>query len=380
MNCTVDLSDRLPLSVQEWPDDRSDYQKKRWPNLPKEVEAALADEGYRMLEPFRSATDAFNCVCPEGHKIQVKWYSFKCGSRCKPCAEKKLMPKRLKQGQRKRTEMTPIVEKAMLSYYAKMLDPYRTRSAPIRVICMSGHVNTTTWRTFRGGSRCPDCDPRIVDPDMVDQEFRSKGCTPLSRYVNAGTPIRYICPEGHNAQCRWYHFKNGVRCAECAGKVIHNADVRDAFMAAGYKILADYVSSTKLIPFLCDRGHEHAITWGNFSQGIRCGQCFPAGYNASKPGTIYYVRFDLGAEQLWKIGITNKTVKRRFRGEKVPHEILWSGHYSNGQIPLDIEHGILEKHKEYRYKGRALLSGNTECFTIDVLGYDKPIAQLSLLV
>jgi hypothetical protein len=218
---------------------------------------------------------------------------------------------------------------------------------------------------------------------MVDRALRAKGCTPLSRYVNAATPIQYICPKGHNTQGRWYPFRskvNGVYCSECAGKVIHNEDIRNAFTAVGYEALSDYESCHELIPFRCDRGHEHVITWGNFSQGTRCGKCFPAGYNVSKPGTIYYVRFDLEAGQLWKIGITNKAVKHRFRGEKVPHTVLWTERYSDGQVALDTERKVLEKYGEYRYSGKALQSGNTECFTIDVLGYDKPSAQLNLFV
>jgi hypothetical protein len=59
---------------------------------------------------------------------------------------------------------------------------------------------------------------------------------------------------------------------------------------------------------------------------------------------------------------------------------VWETRYEDGKIPQQKEREILKKYKKHKYKGHALVSGNTECFTIDVLGYDKPIVQLKLLI
>jgi hypothetical protein len=57
MNCIVDLSDRLLPINNEWPDDRTEYQKKRWPNLIKEVADGFTNRGYQMLGPYQSARE-----------------------------------------------------------------------------------------------------------------------------------------------------------------------------------------------------------------------------------------------------------------------------------------------------------------------------------
>jgi hypothetical protein len=91
------------------------------------------------------------------------------------------------------------------------------------------------------------------------------------------------------------------------------------------------------------------------------------------------VRFDLPSGPIYKIGITNRTVKQRFSNEKTPYVILWQERHEDGSIPPKLEKTILKKYKKYQYKGDELESGNTECFTIDILGYDKSIAQLKLI-
>jgi hypothetical protein len=103
-------------------------------------------------------------------------------------------------------------------------------------------------------------------------------------------------------------------------------------------------------------------------------------YRKEKPGTLYYIRFDLPTgESIWKVGITNTAIAKRFAAETIPYTILYQEHHQDGSIPPAREKVILRKHKAFKYKGKALQSGNTECFTKDILGYDKPIAQLNLL-
>ena len=72
---------------------------------------------------------------------------------------------------------------------------------------------------------------------------------------------------------------------------------------------------------------------------------------------------------MYKIGITNKTVNERFNLTDLNKiEIVKQKLYENGQDALDWETKLLEKYKEYQYKGKAVLgSRNTELFTHDII-------------
>ena len=75
---------------------------------------------------------------------------------------------------------------------------------------------------------------------------------------------------------------------------------------------------------------------------------------------------------LYKIGITNRSVSRRF----LPHEfqkmtIVHQWQFSVGSDAMRMEAEILRSFKKFRYKGdNVLIAGNTELFVKDVLGLD----------
>jgi len=90
------------------------------------------------------------------------------------------------------------------------------------------------------------------------------------------------------------------------------------------------------------------------------------GYNGLKPGSLYYVRFDLPDGPVWKIGITNKSASWRFISEPTPFTIVWEHSFKDGRRPQQLERLILQKYRQHKYQGKELKSGNTECFVIDV--------------
>ena len=84
-----------------------------------------------------------------------------------------------------------------------------------------------------------------------------------------------------------------------------------------------------------------------------------------KPGTLYYVHFP--EYDLYKIGITNGTVYRRFMMEDTEYEILLQHKFENGKDCIAVETLLLNNYKEYIYTGDNILSsGNTEVFTTDI--------------
>lgn len=105
-------------------------------------------------------------------------------------------------------------------------------------------------------------------------------------------------------------------------------------------------------------------------QGHGCPNCSKSGFKPDSPAILYYLSIDNG--RAYKIGITNNTVEERFTASDLSRiQVLSITKYSVGRDAYNYEQAILNRFKEYKYKGVPLLSsGNTELFTKDVLEQD----------
>jgi ribosomal protein S27E len=342
---------------------------------PEFVKATFEAEGYRLLNDYENAHKPIAFICPKGHDHRISWTSFQQGGRCAYCAGKAVKPE--------------TVWAAFEVEGYVLLGEYPEKSSkPIPFICPKGHRHQMSWSHFQRGGRCAYCTRHIVKPETVVAGFAAAGYTLLGEYKKSSEPISFICPQGHRHQISWNTFQTGVRCAYCARRAVKPETVRAAFEAEGYVMLGEYKKATRPISFICPQGHRHQMSWDNFSHGKRCNKCGGSGYSTGKPGRLYYIRFDFGqAKHLWKIGITNRTIAERLSAEKTPYVVLSDELWADGRIARDREKAILKAHKAHLYKGPILLnSGNTECFTIDVLGRDRkhkskrsvPTTQLSI--
>lgn len=109
----------------------------------------------------------------------------------------------------------------------------------------------------------------------------------LGEYINASTPIRMMCPEGHITDTiRPYTLKKHG-CKECWNKnrssIILNTDkniaAKDEFFKlakkAGYKVIGEYINANTPIKMECERGHiTDTLTPSHFKDGTRCKECY----------------------------------------------------------------------------------------------------------
>ncbi len=105
-----------------------------------------------------------------------------------------------------------------------------------------------------------------------------------------------------------------------------------------------------------------------------CKKCsVGGGFNRNRPAILYYLSVNNG--QAYKIGITNKSIEKRFRTKDLAKIIVLNiVHYQNGADALLAEQGILKEYKFAKWTGDDLLtSGNTELFDRDVLFLDERI-------
>jgi len=67
------------------------------------------------------------------------------------------------------------------------------------------------------GNRCGVCRGNAkLSIDFVRSEFEKEGYKVVSKeYVNASTPIDYVCPNGHKNSVLWLNWYKGNRCPNC---------------------------------------------------------------------------------------------------------------------------------------------------------------------
>lgn len=353
MNCSVNLSDSIERVAP-----------KKWNQA--SVEAFAAEYGYKVTGFYKGARHGIEMECPSGHQRTVVWSSFCRGHRCAVCAGK--------------VTTHDQVKRAFEVEGFKVLSEYKNVKTLISFECPLGHQHQILWGNFLKGVRCMNCAGRLVTHEQVEEAFLSKGYRLLSHYKDAKSRLQYECPNGHQRGISWDSFRRGRRCAECVHKVVTQVQVEKAFEAEGYKLLSIYEKNSRPLRFECPNGHYREITWASFNRGYRCSACMKSGYKPSAPATLYYAQIESIEGRLWKIGITNRSARERLSGIQVPYKILMEMHFDNGNAPMSIEKKILEKHQEHRYRGRALKNGNTECFTIDVLGLGVDVKQLELFL
>lgn len=162
------------------------------------------------------------------------------------------------------------------------------------------------------------------------------------------------------------------KCAGCNKKVkgsLENTQLH--LIDRKIKVSGDYKNAHSKLHCVCEicecnwSAHSH-----NLLNGKRgCPSCSLTGYDPQKSGNLYYLKVVYQGEVYWKIGITNLTLKERYRpSDRSKIETIFFINFNDGSIPMKLEKEILFKYKEFRVKNkRPLQTGNTELFTKDVL-------------
>ena len=94
------------------------------------------------------------------------------------------------------------------------------------------------------------------------------------------------------------------------------------------------------------------------------------GFNPDKPAILYYLKIDTRIRTVFKIGVTNLSIKERYlKYELDMITVLKEWHYFNGADAYRKEREILSLYKSERYVGEQVLprGGNTELFKSNVL-------------
>lgn len=242
-------------------------------------------------------------------------------------------------------------------------------------ICPEGHHHHIYIGVFNTGVGCGICRGLYISTEEVKNTVSKEGYTLQSEYTSINVGLHLICPNGHNTDTLTYAaWKQGKRCKYCSHSYIQPENIAKDFADYGLTLVDTYKDYLTPMLVRCDtHNHEFYICWNTWkrSKGY-CRVCEKSnGFQINKPGTLYYVRFDINGAYYYKIGITNRTIKERFSGEIYPYTIIKQVYYSDGQLCINDETAILRQYKTALYKGEPLLKcGSSELFISDVLGLD----------
>lgn len=137
--------------------------------------------------------------------------------------------------------------------------------------------------------------------------------------------------------------------------------------------LVEYKSAHTPVIIICP---EHGVTEQRARDHLKrrplC--CAETGFDRNKPAILYYVRIKReGDSPLYKIGITNNSLARRYSVTDLQKiECIETVEFDRGEDAYDLEQLYLRDFKSDAYAGEDILqSGNTEIFTRDILELDK---------
>lgn len=95
-----------------------------------------------------------------------------------------------------------------------------------------------------------------------------------SFYVNALTPIKVICEQGHQWDPLPSHLKRGSWCPHCSGNLpLKINEIRSRVTHLGFRVSGQYENNQSLLSVSCSQGHKWRSTWASLAQRNSCMEC-----------------------------------------------------------------------------------------------------------
>lgn len=265
---------------------------------------------------------------------------------------------------------------------------YSNRHTKVKIVCPEHGIFEQRPQAHLRGHSCAACagmlrgntdsfveKVRIVHGDEYDYS--------RTNYVGANQLVEIICrSHGVFMQTPAAHL-NGARCFECYGipRDTTESFIKKALDIHGLKYeysKIKYKNSQTKIAIICPEHGDFKQKPNSHLNGRGCPSCAEYGFDPSRPAIVYYLRVvNPTGGYVYKIGVTNTTVRKRFRAQDQPLITkLRTWKYNNGIDALTHESAVLKRFDLFRYKGPPiLLNGNTELFVRDILVLDETMEQ-----
>jgi hypothetical protein len=360
------------------------------------IDKALAVHGdryeYSQVD-YDGAHALVTIICPDHGSFEQSPTGHLSGSGCNECG-------RIAAGDARRSTTEQFIANAGAVHgdrYDYSLVEYVDSTTKITIICSDHGSFEQTPSEHLVGSGCGKCgflaaaDARrktteefIVGANAVHGDRYDYS---LVEYLSGQEKVIIICPDhGPFEQVPNGHVQ-GKGCNECG--MLASADAKrlttEQFIANARTVhggrydysLVEYVTNSKKVKIICpDHGLFLQAPNVHIDQRSGCPDCANTGFNPTERGLLYYLAITTDdGDTRYKIGITNYTVEERFYGSDLARiRIVKTWAFAVGRVAAEREAEILYEYAGERYYGPDILlrGGNTELFTHDILGLDRP--------
>lgn len=337
---------------------------------------------------YVSATMPMTIICPEHGEFQQRPVNHTMGRGCRDCAGNKPLT------------IAKFIERANAKHrnrYDYSQVAFEGVENKVTIICPEHGPFEQRVMVHLKGFNCPKCGREQVADKLSHslERFISDAIAAHGdkydytevEYVNALSNVKIVCPvHGPFFQKPANHVR-GVACSKCSDLVA--ADKRrlstEEFIERAREIhggkydysKAVYITGHDKVEIICP---EHGVFWQsavNHTKGNKagCPGCAVSGFDQTKPALLYYLAVMTDkSETLYKIGITNLNVQKRFPNVDLARiRVIKTWSYESGAEAAKREISVLQEFSDDLYTGVDVLigAGNTELFVRDVLGLDS---------
>lgn len=285
-----------------------------------------------------------------------------------------------------------FIESAILKhggYYDYSKVDYVNAKTKVVIICREHGPFSITPNGHLNGRGCYKCGVERVNKCKTSskEEFVEKSVLihgdkyDYSKviYKTARIKVEIICNEHGAFEQVPYSHLIGNGCNKCGNKKIGEslADskedfIRKAIFVHGRKYDYSGVFYKNARVKVSIRCREHGVFYQkpyNHLIGNGCPFCSKSGFNYSEEAYLYYLSINDG--EGFKIGVTNRSIEERYKGEFEKIKVLMLLPFKKGYSAYKAEQEVLKKYADSIFQGCDLLSsGNTEVFNKDVLRLD----------
>lgn len=324
-------------------------------------------------------------ICSEHGEFNQKANIHLMGSGCPKCGL-------LAISKKKRLSQNDFVKRSAKVHndkYDYSLVDYQRIDKKIKIICPEhGVFEQIAADHLHNGAGCPACVglERYDTNEFIrraNEVHGNKYDYSKVEYISAKRKVLIICPEhGEFTQVPQHHIK-GIGCPGCKADILSELHIKttedfisDAQMVHGDKYdysQVKYVNGNTDIRIICPEHGPFTQLPRTHLQNSGCPYCADSGINLLESGILYYLRVETRNQLFWKIGVTNNTVGKRFKGDMNKITVIKTWAYKEMTYGFKREQEVLRQHTKYRYRGGdkpLKRGGNTELFIRDVLGLD----------
>lgn len=152
-------------------------------------------------------SDTLNCICGCGKVYKSRVSKILEGRLCPSCASP-----------RKKTHAQFVEEMNMVNPNIKILGKYLTADKDIECLCECGNIFYTTPHSLLSGTKCRKCagnKRKTTEEFIAEMKTINPKIIITGKYVNAETPIEYICECGNKHTTIPSLLLYGHRCGHC---------------------------------------------------------------------------------------------------------------------------------------------------------------------